>query len=73
VRSTAQSLPDGYNEGMNLIGLPIAVIGFGYVGLPVAVEFEKRFPVTGFDIKPERIAALIGSRPRGDAVIIASG
>ena len=56
--SAAQFLPGGYNKGMNLIGLPIAVIGLGYVGLPVAVEFGKRFPVTGFDIKPERIAAL---------------
>ena len=36
----------------------IAVIGLGYVGLPLAVEFGKRFPVVGFDIKPERIEAL---------------
>lgn len=36
----------------------IAVIGLGYVGLPLAVEFGKQFPVVGFDIKPERIAAL---------------
>lgn len=43
---------------MNLIGQPIAVIGLGYVGLPLAVEFGKRYPVTGFDIKPERVAEL---------------
>ena len=36
----------------------IAVIGLGYVGLPLAVEFTKAFPVTGFDIKASRIAAL---------------
>jgi len=36
----------------------IGVIGLGYVGLPLAVEFGKAFPVTGFDIKPSRIAAL---------------
>ena len=36
----------------------IAVIGLGYVGLPLAVEFAKAFPVTGFDIKASRIAAL---------------
>jgi UDP-N-acetyl-D-galactosamine dehydrogenase len=36
----------------------IAVIGLGYVGLPLAVEFGKAFPVTGFDIKASRIAAL---------------
>ena len=28
----------------------IAVIGLGYVGLPLAVEFSKHYPVTGFDI-----------------------
>jgi UDP-N-acetyl-D-galactosamine dehydrogenase len=43
---------------MNFIGQPIAVIGLGYVGLPLAVEFGKRYPVTGFDIKPERISEL---------------
>lgn len=36
----------------------IGVIGLGYVGLPLAVEFGKQFPVVGFDIKQERIAAL---------------
>lgn len=49
---------------MNLIGRPIAVIGLGYVGLPLAVEFGKRFPVTGFDIKAERIAELRAGRDR---------
>ena len=37
---------------------PIAVIGLGYVGLPLAVEFGKLRPVIGFDINPDRIAAL---------------
>ena len=41
-----------------LLNKPIAVIGLGYVGLPLAVEFGKHFPVTGFDINPERVAAL---------------
>jgi UDP-N-acetyl-D-galactosamine dehydrogenase len=36
----------------------IGVIGLGYVGLPLALEFGKRYPTIGFDIKPERIAAL---------------
>jgi len=37
----------------------IAVIGLGYVGLPVALAFARRFPGTiGFDIDPARIAAL---------------
>lgn len=36
----------------------IAIIGLGYVGLPLAVEFGKIRPVIGFDIDPERIAQL---------------
>jgi len=36
----------------------IAVIGLGYVGLPLAVEFAKRRPTVGFDIKSARIADL---------------
>jgi UDP-N-acetyl-D-galactosamine dehydrogenase len=40
----------------------IAVIGLGYVGLPVAVEFGKRRQVVGFDIRRERIDELRCSR-----------
>jgi UDP-N-acetyl-D-glucosamine/UDP-N-acetyl-D-galactosamine dehydrogenase len=36
----------------------IAVIGLGYVGLPLAVEFGKQRPVIGFDISPHRISEL---------------
>lgn len=36
----------------------IAVIGLGYVGLPLAVEFAKHFAVIGFDINEQRIAEL---------------
>lgn len=36
----------------------IAIIGLGYVGLPLAVEFAKKYKVIGFDLKPERIAEL---------------
>lgn len=36
----------------------IAIIGLGYVGLPLAVEFAKNFPVLGFDIKKPRIEEL---------------
>jgi UDP-N-acetyl-D-glucosamine/UDP-N-acetyl-D-galactosamine dehydrogenase len=38
--------------------IKIAVIGLGYVGLPLAVEFGKRHSVVGFDINAARIAAL---------------
>src|SRR3954467_9448264 len=37
----------------------IAVIGLGYVGLPLAVEFSKYFPVVGFDINKKRIDELM--------------
>ncbi len=33
----------------------LAVIGLGYVGLPIALEFAKKMKVIGFDIKPDRI------------------
>jgi UDP-N-acetyl-D-glucosamine/UDP-N-acetyl-D-galactosamine dehydrogenase len=36
----------------------IAIIGLGYVGLPLAVEFGRIHPVVGFDINAQRIAAL---------------
>jgi UDP-N-acetyl-D-galactosamine dehydrogenase len=36
----------------------IAIIGLGYVGLPLAVEFAKKYPVCGFDINQTRIEAL---------------
>ncbi|WP_367103874.1 Vi polysaccharide biosynthesis UDP-N-acetylglucosamine C-6 dehydrogenase TviB [uncultured Psychrobacter sp.] len=38
--------------------IKIAVIGLGYVGLPLAVEFGKKVPVIGFDINANRIAEL---------------
>ncbi|GAA4244688.1 MULTISPECIES: nucleotide sugar dehydrogenase [Winogradskyella] len=36
----------------------IAIIGLGYVGLPLAVEFAKKFFVVGFDINKQRISEL---------------
>lgn len=38
--------------------LKIAVIGLGYVGLPLAVEFGRKRSVLGFDINPRRIGEL---------------
>lgn len=43
---------------MNIADKKIAVVGLGYVGLPLAVEFGKRRPVLGFDINAARIAEL---------------
>ena len=35
-----------------------AIVGLGYVGLPLAVEFGRRYPTIGFDINKERVAEL---------------
>ena len=43
---------------ININDIKIAVIGLGYVGLPLAVEFGKHRSVVGFDINAERISAL---------------
>ena len=43
---------------MNLKNKKIGVIGLGYVGLPLALEFSKKFPVIGFDINVQRILDL---------------
>jgi UDP-N-acetyl-D-galactosamine dehydrogenase len=42
----------------------IGVVGLGYVGLPLAVEFGKHFETIGFDVKPERVAQLRKGRDR---------
>lgn len=42
----------------------IAIIGLGYVGLPLAVEFAKHYPVVGFDINDNRIAELKAGKDR---------
>ena len=36
----------------------IAVVGLGYVGLPLAIEFAKKFDTTGFDIRSARVHEL---------------
>ncbi len=42
----------------------IAVVGLGYVGLPLAVEFARRLPVVGFDINEARVAELCAGHDR---------
>lgn len=52
---------------MKLSESKIAVIGLGYVGLPLAIEFGKKFPVLGFDINEKRVAELnIGMDRNGE-------
>lgn len=40
----------------------MAVIGLGYVGLPLAVEFARKYPVVGFDINERRVEGLEAGR-----------
>lgn len=42
----------------------IAIIGLGYVGLPLAIEFAKKYKVLGFDINEERIGELSSGQDR---------
>ena len=47
---------------INFDEVKIAIIGLGYVGLPLAVEFGKKFPVVGFDINQRRVLELQGGK-----------
>ncbi len=42
----------------------VAIIGMGYVGLPLAIEFGRRFDTLGFDINPHRLADLARGEDR---------
>ena len=44
---------------MNLLNKKISIIGLGYVGLPLAVAFAKKFQVVGYDIDESRIKELV--------------
>ena len=55
---------------MNINDRKIAIVGLGYVGLPLAVEFGKHRPVLGFDINEGRIAEL---RAGKDSTLEVSG
>jgi UDP-N-acetyl-D-galactosamine dehydrogenase len=46
------------NSKISFTNYKIAIIGLGYVGLPLAVAFGERYQVVGFDIHSERIANL---------------
>jgi len=49
---------------MQLADIRLGIIGMGYVGLPLAVEFSRKRSVIGFDIQPTRIAELQTGRDR---------
>jgi UDP-N-acetyl-D-galactosamine dehydrogenase len=44
--------------------IQIAIIGLGYVGLPLAIEFGKKYTVVGFDINKNRIEELVSGKDR---------
>ncbi len=48
----------------NLRNCRIGIVGLGYVGLPLAVEFGKHFDTVGFDVNEKRISELKGRRDR---------
>jgi UDP-N-acetyl-D-galactosamine dehydrogenase len=57
-------------EKFDLENIKIAVIGLGYVGLPLSIEFAKKYQVLGFDINAGRISDLLqGSDSTGEANI----
>ena len=47
----------------------IGIIGLGYVGLPLALEFSKKNKVLGFDLDKRRISELSEGRDRNNEVI----
>jgi len=49
------------------VNFTVAVVGLGYVGLPLAVEFGKKFPTLGYDMSERKLAELEGGRdPAGE-------
>jgi UDP-N-acetyl-D-galactosamine dehydrogenase len=57
---------------MKLQNTKIGIIGLGYVGLPLALEFSTKFPVVGFDINAKRINDLIEGKDFTNEVEISS-
>ena len=49
---------------MKVKEIRLAIIGLGYVGLPLAVEFGKLMPVVGFDTNPRRIEELLAGHDK---------
>ena len=47
---------------INFIMSKISIIGLGYVGLPLAIAFSKKFEVVGYDINSKRVKDLINGK-----------
>jgi UDP-N-acetyl-D-galactosamine dehydrogenase len=54
----------GVHTTMNLTDVKLSIIGLGYVGLPLAVEFGKQIDTLGFDINAQRVAELEAGQDR---------
>ena len=52
-------MEDKVGEMVDREGVIIGIIGLGYVGLPLAVAFGKKYPVFGFDIDEKRVQELV--------------
>ena len=52
------NIEDYYFDMNTLSDVRLCIVGLGYVGLPLAVEFGKKFPTTGFDLNAARVANL---------------
>ena len=50
--------------------IKICVIGLGYVGLPLALEFGKKFQTIGFDVNKNRVDQLIKFKDQNNEFII---
>tara|TARA_B100000886_G_scaffold312361_1_gene248259 strand:+ start:5151 stop:6428 length:1278 start_codon:yes stop_codon:yes gene_type:complete len=53
---------------MEDLDINIAIVGLGYVGLPLAVEFSKKYNVTGYDINNRRVEELLKSYDKTNSV-----
>jgi len=62
LNSTPLLNPEKYFEKPEQV--KIAIIGLGYVGLPLAIEFAKKYNVLGFDIDEERVSELATAKDR---------
>lgn len=55
------------SDSAGMAGITVAVVGLGYVGLPLAVEFGKRYRTIGLDLSAEKVAAYRQQRdPTGE-------
>ena len=62
------SIARNLQQKININKAKISVLGLGYVGLPVAFSFAKKFKVIGFDIDKKRILELKKFKDKNNSV-----